>query len=98
MTELDIQDKIDELRDKYINDDDYLIDALLGCLDKVRAVRNANNQDDRLNAVDELVDAINEKIVPQSHLREKAIDLLANDEQETCTAMDDAGHKESDFR
>jgi len=98
MNESDIKDKIDELRDSYINNDGDLVDALIDCLDEMRALRNARNQDDKLNAVDELIDALNNNIRAESKLRDEAIELLANDEQETCSAMDDAGHKESDFR
>ena len=97
MTELDIQDKIDELRDRYINDDDYLIDAVVDCLPEIRVLIKARGIDDKLNAIDELVELINKQIKLEHLLREEAIELLANDEQETCSAMDDAGHKESDF-
>ncbi len=105
MTELDIQDKIDELRKECIADNCDLSDSLAQCLEEFRQLINAVGQDDKLNAVDALVDAINDSILNKSDLRSEAIAILNsaeydsdNDDNDSTSAMDDAGHKESDFR
>lgn len=101
----EIEEKIDELRNKYLADDEYLIEALVLSLDQVRALRNAISIDDRLFAADMLMDAIAMNVMPRPKLRAEALEELTdeyyndNPSERGSYAKDlcEAGHKESDF-
>lgn len=101
----EIEEKIDELRNKYLADDEYLIEALVLSLNEVRALSNATNMDDKLYAADMLTDAIAMNVMPIDQLRSEALEELAdeyfndNPSKRGSYAKDlhQAGHRESDF-
>ncbi len=72
----ELAEKMQELREVYINDDGYLYDALWECLGDIRAVINASSIDDKLAAVDELSEKINVSIRSESKLEQEAQDAL----------------------
>lgn len=72
----ELKEKMQELRELYINDDGYLYDALWECLNDVRAVINANSIDDKLAAVDSLTANINASIRNESKLEQEAQEAI----------------------
>jgi len=101
----EIEEKINDLRNKYLDDDEYLIEALVLSLDQVRALRNSTSIDDRLYAADMLMDAISMNVMPRAKLRTEALEELADEYYNDTPAergsyakdLHEAGHKESDF-
>ena len=101
----EIEEKINDLRNKYLADDEYLIEALVLSLDQVRALRNSTSIDDRLYAADMLMDAISMNVMPRAKLRTEALEELADEYYNDNPAergsyakdLHEAGHKESDF-
>jgi hypothetical protein len=101
----DIEEKIDQLRNKYLADIDYLTEAVVSSLREVVALRNASSIDDTLYAADMLRDAIAVNVMPIDQLRAEALEELAeeyyndNPAERGSYAKDlhEAGHKESDF-
>lgn len=85
----EIKEKIEELRDAYIQDDDYLMDAIIGALDEVRALVNARTHDDLLWAHDQLNNKIRANIQHEHKLLAEALDSLVSLEGHTVqTAVD----------
>ena len=72
----DLTEKMQELREVYINDDGYLYDALWECLNDIRAVINAGSIDDKLAAVDALSAKINTSIRNESKLEAEAQEAI----------------------
>lgn len=105
MTKTDIEMKMGEIIERYIADDEYLVDALMMCLDEVRALITANSIDDKLAMRDALVKAIESSFISESALRIMATtqleaEYLADNPPKlsaTQQAYDDAGVKDSDF-
>jgi hypothetical protein len=103
--EYEIEEKIDQLRNKYLADIDYLTEAVVSSLREVVALRNASSIDDTLYAADMLRDAIALNVMPIERLRTEALEELAeeyyndNPAERGSYAKDlcEAGHKESDF-
>lgn len=101
----EIEEKIDQLRNKYLADIDYLTEAVVSSLREVVALRNANNIDDTLYAADMLRDAIALNVMPIDQLRAEALKELTdeyyndNPSERGSYAKDlcEAGHRESDF-
>lgn len=101
----EIEEKIDQLRNKYLADIDYLTDAVVSSLREVVALRNATSIDDTLYAADMLRDAIANNVMPIDKLRTEALEELADEyyndnpsERNTYSKqLVEAGHSESDF-
>lgn len=72
----ELTEKMQELREVYINDNGYLYDALWECLNDIRAVINASSIDDKLAAVDALSEKINVSIRNESQLEQEAQNAL----------------------
>ena len=72
----ELTEKMQELREVYINDDGYLYDALWECLNDIRAVINAGSIDDKLAAVDALSAKINASIRNESKLEAEAQEAI----------------------
>lgn len=72
----ELTEKMQELREVYINDDVYLYDALWECLNDIRAVINAGSIDDKLAAVDALSAKINASIRNESKLEAEAQEAI----------------------
>ena len=72
----ELTEKMQELREVYINDDGYLYDALWECLNDIRAVINACSIDDKLAAVDALSAKINASIRNESKLEAEAQEAI----------------------
>lgn len=104
-TKFQIDEKIDQLRNKYLADIDYLTEAVVSSLREVVALRNSRDIDDTLYAADMLIDAIANNVMPIDKLRAEAIEELTdeyyddNPSERGSYAKDlyEAGHRESDF-
>lgn len=72
----ELTEKMQELREVYINDDGYLYDALWECLNDIRAVINASSIDDKLASVDALSAKINASIRNESKLEAEAQEAI----------------------
>ena len=104
-TNFQIDEKIDQLRNKYLADIDYLTEAVVSSLREVVALRNATSIDDKLYAADMLRDTIANNVMPIDQLRAEALDELTdeyyddNPSERGSYAKDlyQAGHRESDF-
>lgn len=72
----ELEEKMQELREVYINDNGYLYDALWECLNYVRAVINASSIDDKLAAVDSLTAKINASIRNEDRLEQEAQEAI----------------------
>lgn len=72
----ELTEKMQELREVYINDDGCLYDALWECLNDVRAVINASSLDDKLAAVYILTAKINASIRNESKLEQEAQEAI----------------------
>lgn len=104
-TKFEIEEKIDELRNKYLADIDFLTEAVVSSLREVVSLRNASSIDDTLYAADMLRDAIALNVMPIDQLRAEALKELADEyyndnpsERNTYSKqLVEAGHRESDF-
>ena len=103
--EYEIEEKIDELRNKYLANEEYKMDAVQLSLNELDDLLNAHIIDDTLYAADMLRDAIALNVMPIERLRAEALEELAdeyyndNPSERGSYAKDlcEAGHKESDF-
>lgn len=89
-TPQEIKEKIEELRETYIQDDDYLMDALVENLDAIRQLLFAKTHDDLLWAHDQLVSKIKVDIQSENKLMDEALDaLVALEGHAVRVAVDD---------
>jgi hypothetical protein len=103
--EYEIEEKIDELRNKYLANEEYKMDAVQLSLNELDDLLNAHIIDDIIYAADMLKIAIAVNVMPIDQLRAEALEELAeeyyndNPAERGSYAKDlhEAGHKESDF-
>jgi len=72
----EINEKAEELKAQYLADDDFFLDAIVDSASEIRAILNADCNDDRLAAIDALKAKINKSIYDEQKLIEEAIDAI----------------------
>lgn len=101
----EIEEKIDQLRNKYLADPDYKMDAVQLSSTELDDLLNATSMDDIIYAAHMFKDALAINVMPIDQLRAEALEELTdeyyndNPSERGSYAKDlcEAGHRESDF-